>query len=202
MKKVYLPWIDVETFGLNVNRDLVIEVGLVVTDDQLDLVDAKSWLIWTPRHLERLGQQRANAMGPGDDAFTKSERLVLDMHTKSGLYDDAIEAGREFLDISREIWDFTEPFEFDRRTPIWGSSVAFDRGVMGHYFPAWMAQFSYRNADVSSTKEQVRVFRPDLMEEFEASRKDFVPAHRTLDDIQASIEELKYYREHFFRTRS
>jgi oligoribonuclease len=172
--------VDTETTGLDPWSDWLLEVGVVITDDDLVEIDAYSVLV-------KEAPTRVMSQGMSD--------YVREMHTANGLLADVELDG---VDIDVAEWALMgklgewgiEPGTI----PMSGSTVAFDRGFLKEDMPAFNALFHYRSIDVSTLKELCRQWRPDLL--VESSDKD--KKHRVLDDCRASIAELRRYREGLF----
>lgn len=182
-----MPWVDIETFGLNIHTDPIIEVGIKVTDSRLETVCENSWLIWSPFHdkaLERLHIESSH----GDSGA----QYVLDMHTKNNLFVDAKEDGLLRSTVSMQIADWLEENNVTQ-LPMCGSSVQFDRNFIDNQLPVVGKKFHYRNIDVSTLKELCRRYRPDLF----AVRPDDESPHRALPDLVHSVAEFKFYRQEF-----
>jgi oligoribonuclease len=118
------------------------------------------------------------------------------MHTKSGLIDLIAASTISVADAEAATLDFLKGHISEARTvPLCGNSIGTDRRFLQDYMPALEAFFHYRNVDVSTIKELARRWYPDAL----AGLPEKESAHRALDDIRESIEELKYYRTQLFR---
>lgn len=188
-----LVWVDIETTGLDAEKDVPLELGIKVTDTNLKVLHEKAWLVFEPGWRERL---------LGADSF------VQEMHTKSNLKSElfdyslnAEETPAQFIS-SRAVYWLVEVLELPTgEYPLCGSSVHFDRKFLQKYFPALHSFFSYRNIDVSTVKELCKRLRPKIYEKNILNNPRFDKAnakHRVLDDIDNSIEELKIYINHLF----
>ena len=173
-----LVWLDMEMTGLNPDGDRIIELALVVTNANLDIVaEAPVWVVHQP-----------DAVLGGMDEWNRNT------HGKSGL------TARVRSSILTEAEVEAQALEFLRRhvpratTPMCGNSICQDRRFMARYMPKLEDWFHYRNLDVSTLKELCRRWRPDVYKGLEKHGK-----HEALADILESIEELKYYREHFLK---
>ena len=166
--------------GLDPARHVIVEIATIVTDDQLEVVAEGPDLVV---------HQPAEALA-GMDA------VVREMHTASGLLPaiqastiDLDEAGRQTLEFIKQ--HVPEP----RTVPLCGNSIGTDRRFLALYLPAIEDHLHYRSVDVSTIKELTRRWFPGALDE--APRK--ATAHRALDDIRESIEELRWYRQRVFR---
>ena len=175
-----LVWMDLEMTGLDPARHVIVEIATIVTDDELQVVAEGPDLVV---------HQPAEAMAEMDD-------VVKVMHTSSGLL-RAIEASTVTLEeAGRATLDFiVEHVPEPRTIPLCGNSIGTDRRFLAVHLPEIEEHLHYRSVDVSTIKELTRRWYPGAL--------DAVPrkatAHRALDDIRESIEELRWYREHVFR---
>lgn len=170
---------DLEMTGLDVTTDVILEIATIITDDDLEVVAEGPDLVI---------HQPAAAM----DGMIK---VVRDMHDRSGLAKAVAsstisleQAGKATLDFIRE--HITE----ERTVPLCGNSIGMDRRFLAAHLPEIEAYLHYRSIDVSTIKELARRWHPKVLEN--APKK--ASAHRALDDIRESINELRYYRENLF----
>jgi oligoribonuclease len=177
-----LVWMDLEMTGLDHTTDVIVEIATLVTDDDLEIVaEGPDLVVHQP-----------------EDVLARMDPFVLDMHTRSGLLDQIRastitleEAGRETLAFIRQ----HAPVE--RTVPLCGNSIGTDRRFLAAYLPEIEEYLHYRSVDVSSLKELVRRWYPDVLN----ARGWKQGAHRALDDIRESVTELTLYRELVFATR-
>lgn len=175
-----LVWMDLEMTGLDPVRDVIVEIATIVTDDELNIVaEGPDLVVHQP-----------------PEAFIAMEDVVREMHTGSGLLTAIAastvtleEAGKATLSFIQE--HVPEP----RTVPLCGNSIGTDRRFLVKYLPEIEEHLHYRSVDVSTIKELTRRWYPGLLEA--VPRK--ATAHRALDDIRESIEELRWYRAHVFR---
>lgn len=174
-----LAWMDLEMTGLDHERDVIVEIATLVTDDQLNLVAAGPDLV----------------IHQPDDVLARMDAVVVEMHTSSGLL-DAIRASTVTLEEAGEqtLAFLKAHCPEVRVTPLCGNSIGTDRRFLAKYLPAIEDHLHYRSVDVSTIKELARRWYPGLLER--APRK--AVAHRALDDINESIAELRFYRERLF----
>jgi oligoribonuclease len=186
--------VDVETTGLDELNDVVLELGVVVTDRYLNILHENSWLI-----------QEANWLGKLIDAVP----VVREMHEKSGLKSEllALPEFRPRQDSQIADWGantaaylawlwLTEDIGLEPNTyPMVGSSVLLDRSFAKRRLPIFDAFFTYRCVDVSSIKELCKVLNPSLYAVMKADPKfdSANKTHRVLDDCRATIAELEFY---------
>jgi oligoribonuclease len=174
-----LVWMDLEMTGLDHTRDLIVEIATIVTDDELRVVAEG------PDLVVHADEAALEAMDP----------VVVEMHTRSGLL-TAIRESRITLDeAGQATFDFIREHVPEPRTvPLCGNSIGTDRRFLASYLPEIENYLHYRSVDVSSVKELVKRWYPDLTSAMQ--RKS--GTHRALDDIRSSIEELRWYRGQVF----
>jgi oligoribonuclease len=176
-----LIWIDMEMTGLSPDSDQIIEVALVVTDAELNTVAEAPVLV----------VHQADSVLDGMDAWNKGT------HGKSGLIEKVKVSTLDEAAAEDQMLDFLKPHVPKGVSPMCGNSICQDRRFLARYMPRLEAYFHYRNLDVSTLKELAKRWRPGLSEGFKKASK-----HEALADIYESIEELKYYREHFIRLQA
>lgn len=171
---------DLEMTGLDATRDRIVEIASLVTDDRLNiLAEGPDLVVHQP-----------------DDVLAVMDPVVVEMHRKSGLL-DAIRASDVSLDeAGRATLAFIQQWVPEARSvPLCGNSIGVDRRFLAAYLPDIENWLHYRSVDVSSVKELVRRWYPSLRSR--APQK--ASAHRALDDIRESVQELRFYRDHVFR---
>jgi oligoribonuclease len=173
-----LLWVDMEMSGLNPDTDCVLEVAIVVTDSQLNTVAEAPVLV----------VHQSDAVLGGMDSWNRST------HAKSGLIDRVKASSLSEAEVERRLVEFLGQYVPTGISPMCGNTVHQDRRFMARHLPALEAFFHYRNLDVSTLKELMKRWRPDLAAGFVKHGK-----HEALADIYESIDELKYYREHFLK---
>jgi len=175
----HLVWIDCEMTGLDLRQDALIEVAVLVTDSEL------------------------NVLGDGVDIVIKADDAVLDsmtevvrdMHAKSGLTDEVRASSVTMAEAEDAVLDYVRTHVPDQRSaPLCGNSIATDRGFLARDMPRLDSFLHYRMIDVSSIKELCRRWYPRAY--FGQPQKGL--AHRALADIRESIRELEYYRKAIF----
>lgn len=191
--------IDIEATGLippEAKFDpLPIELGLMILDVDLDILDSKSWLIWDDGWSTRLQWMR-------DNPEFESNALVLKMHDESGLWSEAMKYGDRVDSVAELAGEFlqghgiTSALPIKERPPLTGSSCQYDRGVLGLWMPNVLNHFHYRNIDVSTIKELCRVVNPGVYEKLpEYTNKQ--EKHRVIPDLEDTREELGFYLDNF-----
>ncbi len=174
----HLIWIDMEMTGLNPDTDRIIEVALIITDAQLTTVVEAPVLV----------VHQDDSVLDGMDAWNKGT------HGRSGLIDKIKLSTLNEAQVEAQMLAFLAQYVPMRISPMCGNSICQDRRFLARWMPKLEAYFHYRNLDVSTLKELVKRWRPELAKGLTKHGK-----HEALADIQESIEELKYYREHFLK---
>jgi oligoribonuclease len=174
----HLVWLDMEMTGLNPDTDRIIEVAMIVTDANLVTV------VEAPVLVVHQDDAALDAM----DAWNKGT------HGRSGLIDKVRASILSEAEAEAQMLAFLAQHVPIRTSPMCGNSICQDRRFMARWMPKLEAYFHYRNLDVSTLKELVKRWRPELAKGLTKHGK-----HEALADIQESIEELKYYREHFLK---
>lgn len=173
-----LVWIDCEMTGLDLERDALIEVAVVVTDS--DLVELDEGLDVVIR--------------PPDGVVDTMLDVVREMHTSSGLLEE-LDSGTTLEQAQAMVLEYIRGHVHDvRKVPLCGNSVGTDRTFLARDMPELVEHLHYRVVDVSSVKELARRWYPRAY--FQAPDKH--GGHRALADIRDSIAELRYYREAIF----
>jgi oligoribonuclease len=173
-----LVWVDMEMTGLNPDTDRIIEVAVVVTDANLHiLAEGPVFAIHQPDEIL-----------DGMDAWNKGT------HGRSGLIDRVKESTVTEAEAETALIDFLKHFVPAGKSPMCGNSICQDRRFMARGMARLESFFHYRNLDVSTLKELCRRWKPELVSGFKKHQK-----HTALADIIESIEELRYYREHFIK---
>ncbi len=170
-----LVWIDLEMTGLDTAKHTIVEIAVLVTDSELELVDDGIDLI----------------VHASPDQLARMDAFVLNMHTKSGLL-PAIEASRLSLpEAGAQVLAYlATQLPGPGTAPLCGNSIGVDRRFLDRYLPEVDQYLHYRSVDVSSFKELCRRWYPSVYKK----RPDKKETHRALDDIRESIEELRFYR--------
>lgn len=174
-----LVWMDLEMTGLDHTSDVIVEIATLITDDDLNIVAEG------PDLVVHATEEQLAAMDP----------FVANMHTKSGLL-DKIKASTVTLEAAgaQTLTFIKEHVPEERSVPLCGNSIGTDRRFLAAYLPEIEEYLHYRSIDVSSVKELVKRWYPDV----DVNRPRGQGSHRALDDIRESLKELVYYREHVF----
>ncbi|MFI3188223.1 oligoribonuclease [Crenothrix sp. D3] len=174
----HLIWIDLEMTGLNPEIDLIIEIATIITDKDLNI----------------LAQGPVIAVHQSDEALAAMDDWNQLHHGQSGLIERVKASTVDDAEAERLTIAFLEQWVPANTSPICGNSIGQDRRFLVRYMPKLEAYFHYRNIDVSTLKELAARWAPALKDGFKKETK-----HQALDDIIESIEELRYYREHFIK---
>jgi len=176
-----LVWVDMEMTGLDPDKDRVIEVAVLVTDSELNvLAEGPVFAIHQPDEV-------LNAM----DAWNKGT------HGRSGLIDRVKASTVTESDAELALVDFLRHFVPKGKSPMCGNTICQDRRFMARHMPKLEAFFHYRNLDVSTLKELCRRWKPEIVGGFKKRQM-----HTAMADIIESVEELRYYRAHFIQDGS
>jgi oligoribonuclease len=170
-----LIWIDLEMTGLCPDTDSILEIACVVTDRDLNV------LATGPEYAIRHDEVRLNAM----DDWNRNQ------HGKSGLWQRVLESDVDHARAEADTLAFLRQWVPAGKSPMCGNSICQDRRFLYRQMPTLEKYFHYRNLDVSTIKELARRWAPDLCKGFSKEA-----AHTALSDVQDSIAELRYYREH------
>ena len=174
-----LVWIDCEMTGLDLKSDRLIEIAVLVTDSELNV----------------LGDGIDVVIHAEEDALTSMVDVVTQMHTKSGLIDEVRASTIDLATAETVALDYIRDHVKQAKTaPLAGNSIATDRGFLARDMPKLDDYLHYRMIDVSSIKELCRRWYPRIY--FGQPEKGL--AHRALADIHESIRELRYYRQTAF----
>jgi oligoribonuclease len=175
----HLVWIDCEMTGLDLTRDKLIEVAVLVTDSDLNVLDPGLDLV----------------ISADDDVLEGMVDVVTEMHAKSGLTQAVRASTLTVAEAEQQLLAYVRRFVPERRTaPLCGNSIGTDRGFLARDMPELDDHLHYRMIDVSSIKELARRWFPRVY--FAQPQKGL--AHRALADIIESVRELAYYRQTLF----
>lgn len=174
-----LVWMDLEMTGLDPERHVIVEIATIITDDELNIVaEGPDLVVHQP-----------------DSALAEMDAVVVDMHTSSGLLEQ-IKASTTTLEEAgaRTLAFIREHVPDSRSVPLCGNSIGTDRRFLVKHLPAIEDYLHYRSVDVSTLKELARRWYPAAL----AAQPRKATAHRALDDIRESINELTFYRRELF----
>ncbi|MCH9704808.1 MAG: oligoribonuclease [Proteobacteria bacterium] len=170
-------WIDLEMSGLDPQRDVILEAAIIITDWQLNTVlEVDPWVIHQP-----------------DAILDNMDSWNTRTHTKSGLIERCRKGTDDVASVERRIIKMLKKHVPKQASPMCGNSICQDRRFMANYMPDLEAYFHYRNFDVSAFKIATQIYYPQVAQAIKSQKPS---AHQALDDVRASINEMRYYREH------
>lgn len=172
-----LVWIDMEMTGLDPEVDTVLEIATIVTDAQLNI----------------LAEGPVLAIHQPDDVLDNMDPWCIDTHGRSGLTQRCRESTTSVEIAAHDTIEFLQQYVDPGVSPLCGNTIGQDRRFMVKYMPQLEAYFHYRSIDVSTIKELIRRWQPEVLDGF--GKKG---THLALDDIRESIAELVYYRKQVF----
>lgn len=174
-----LAWMDLEMTGLDPAQHVIVEIATLLTDDELNVVAT--------------GPELVIATAP--DALANMDEVVREMHTKSGLLDQIAASSITHDQAAAATLEFLKAnIEAPGTVPLCGNSIGMDRRFLATHMPEIENFLHYRSIDVSSIKELVRRWYPQVLAD--APKKEV--GHRALDDVTESLNELRYYRDAVF----
>lgn len=173
-----LVWVDMEMTGLDPDKERIIEVAVVVTDSELNII----------------GEGPVFAIHQPDEVLDAMDAWNKGTHGRSGLIERVKASTVTEADAEEALIAFLKKYVPAGKSPMCGNTICQDRRFMARGMPKLEAFFHYRNLDVSTLKELCKRWRPELAAGFKKHQK-----HTALADILESIEELRYYREHFIK---
>jgi len=174
-----LVWIDLEMTGLDPGRDVIVEIATLLTDNQLELV----------------AEGPALVIHRSDEVLDSMIPIVREMHAKNGLTERCKAATMGPAQAELETLRFLQQHVQQSTSPLCGNSVWMDRLFLNRQMPVIDRWLHHRCIDVSTLKELARRWRPEVVTSAPAKPD----SHRALDDIRASINELRHYRLKFLR---
>ena len=175
-----LAWMDLEMTGLDPASDVIVEIATLITDDSLELVaEGPDLVVSAPQ-----------------EALASMQDVVREMHTKSGLLDQIRASTLSLEDAGEMTLSFLkEHIGKPRTVPLCGNSIGVDRRFLAAQLPEVENFLHYRSIDVSTVKELARRWNQPAFRGAPEKAK----GHRALDDIRESLDELRHYRESFFK---
>ena len=181
-KKVFveapLVWIDLEMTGLDINKEVILEIALILTDAQLNEIARGPELV----------------ISQPSEILERMDPWCVNTHTASGLVDKVKQSSTSVQEAEDQVLAFLKQHCIAGQSPLCGNSIGQDKLFLSKFMPRIMDFLHYRIIDVSTIKELVQRWYPNN------EHKKFAKGntHRALDDIVESIEELRWYRRYFF----
>src|SRR5438309_4668656 len=171
-----LVWVDMEMSGLSPDTDRVLELAVVVTDGELDLVAEGPVIV----------------VHQDDSVLDRMDAWNRSTHARSGLTTRVRESSFDEVAAERQMLDWAARYVPAGRSPMCGNSICQDRRFMARWMPKLEAFFHYRNLDVSTLKELARRWRPEVFRSYEKKSR-----HEALADVYEWSAVLKHYRSHW-----
>ncbi len=173
-----LVWLDMEMTGLNPDSDRIIELAMVITNSNLEVIaEAPTWVVHQ-----------------SDEVLNGMDEWNRNTHSRSGLTERVKASIMTDADVEQQALEFVRRHVPVRTSPMCGNSIGQDRRFMARYMPKLEEWFHYRNLDVSTLKELCKRWKPELAKGLKKHGR-----HEALADVLESIDELKYYRENFLK---
>ncbi len=173
-----LVWLDMEMTGLNPDSDRIIELAMVITNSNLEVIaEAPTWVVHQ-----------------SDEVLNGMDEWNRNTHSRSGLTERVKASIMNDADVEQQALEFVRRYVPVRTSPMCGNSIGQDRRFMARYMPKLEEWFHYRNLDVSTLKELCKRWKPEVAKGLKKHGR-----HEALADVLESIDELKYYRENFLK---
>jgi oligoribonuclease len=173
----HLAWLDLEMTGLDPNRDTILELAMVITTKDLEIVAQGPELVV---HQE-------------EPVLLAMDQWNTSQHGRSGLIDAVRQSDLTIEQAEQQALDFLADWVPPNTSPMCGNCICQDRRFLHRLMPTLETFFHYRNLDVSTIKELAKYWAPDLARGLKKEAR-----HRALSDILESVEELRYYRPYLF----
>ena len=174
----YLAWLDLEMTGLDPEKDTILEIATVITDNDLQVVSEGPCL----------------AIHHSDEALARMDPWCVEQHGKSGLTGRSRQSAVTAAEAQARTLEFVARYCIPAKSPLCGNTIGQDRRFLVKYMPRLHDYFHYRSIDVSSIKELVQRWYPSSKYSY-SKRKQ----HMALEDVRESIAELDYYRKTVFK---
>lgn len=172
-----LVWMDLEMTGLDIEMEYILEIATIITDSELNIIEEGPCL----------------AIHQSDEVLNRMDEWNKKHHTASGLTQRARESNITVAEAERQTLEFIKKYCPPKTSPLCGNSVGQDRKFLEKYMRRLAEHLHYRNVDVTTIKELVRRWFPDGPKFPKKSEE-----HMALTDIRESLQELIFYRKHYF----
>jgi len=172
-----LVWLDLEMTGLDVETEVIIEIATIVTDKDLNILE----------------EGPARVIHQGEAILSRMDDWNKKQHGASGLWRRVEESRVTVSEAEQETLHFVKKHCPPHAAPLCGNTISHDRKFLAKYMKTLHDYLHYRNVDVTSIKELIARWYPDGVK---LPKKSDV--HLALTDVRESIEELKFYRKHYF----
>ncbi|MFY9178354.1 MAG: oligoribonuclease [Venatoribacter sp.] len=174
----YLVWMDLEMTGLEPERDVIIEIATIITDNNLQVV----------------AEGPVMAVHQPDMLLDAMDEWNTNTHGQSGLTERVRQSQTDTRLAEQKTLEFLKQYLKAGESPLCGNSIHQDRRFLVKYMPELEAFFHYRNIDVSTVKELAKRWKPEVVSSFNKQG-----SHQALDDIRESIAEMLHYKEHLMK---
>ena len=172
-----LVWLDLEMTGLDLRKDKIIQVAVIVTDTQLNILDEKGFVKYI--HIE---QEDVEGM----------EDIVKEMHTKNGVIEKCLKSEVTLEGVDKEVVKYISQYIGPKESPLCGNGIGTDRAFIKLHMPLLQEYIHYRDLDVTTLKQLSNLWVGNqYIKETDT--------HDALDDIRESIGELSYYKDKLLR---
>ena len=177
-----LIWIDMEMTGLNPEKDKILEIAIIITDSELNILDDSIDMV----------------IHQSKEILDNMDKWCIEHHGQSGLIQKCLDSTTSLSDVGKLIYKLIRKYTEEKQGLLCGNSVYVDRMFLKKFFQKIEKYLNYRIIEVSSIKEIAKRWYGSVVAEFLEHKKTDL-THRALDDIKWSIKELKFYREKIFR---
>lgn len=174
----YLVWMDLEMTGLEPERDVIIEIATIITDNNLQVI----------------AEGPVMAVHQPDMLLDAMDEWNTNTHGQSGLTERVRQSKTDTRLAEQKTLEFLKQYLKAGESPLCGNSIHQDRRFLVKYMPELEAFFHYRNIDVSTVKELAKRWKPEVVSSFNKQG-----SHQALDDIRESIAEMLHYKEHLMK---